>query len=538
MNTLTRLILFIALLQINFAVGNAQVSDNGFVFLDDRADYQRPMSMVEFEDAYIVLCQYYFTEEGCQDYDYLIKLDKNGTKISEAKIKTAENKVVQGCRSLVKLNDTEFAVLGTTIADTLNSGIYDFFYAVYTTDLNQSFAQQITKPYGALHFANAFLNDAGNIILYGALSPINPPPDNWYYHATIVEFATNGSLLNTYYNSIVSPIGRIWHLQEYNDNYLAVQTCILENEEGQYRNVTFCRYSKDNLQVKYPYFEVDEPLVPLAYAGHIIPANDSAFLLVGRALVGAKQNKNQTQDVNMLAVAKDIYVNKDKTTNFLLGLAHLDTACQLQGNVEHYAHFSDGDSYPGFWQSADIDKTNPNAFYCSGVSPMSLKQFPNYPNTVWTYKFNTVGEEQWVVQYREPNDSAYFINYSTYATTDGGVMLLNQRYNFNPNEDMDVHIMKYDSEGLLSVQDSEAEYMQIQPYPNPTKDILHLDMPSLFICDNTYIRITDMCGRLLIDQAVVSTHNSIDVSTLCVGIYTYTVVQGQQVKARGKWVKQ
>ncbi len=537
MNTFKKTIIFIVLLQISFAAGYAQSSNHGFIFLDDKINYQRPMSMVEFENAYIILCQYSFKQKAYQDYDYLIKINKNGTKINEVKIKTSDHKNMKGCVNLVKLNDTEFAVLGTIEADTLNPDIYDFFYATYTSDLEQILVWQSPKPYGGLDFSNAFLNSAGNIILHGALRPVNASSNNWDHYATIVEFATDGHVVNTYFNPILSPIGRIWHMQEYNNNYLAVQTCILENAEGQYKNVTFCRYSKEDLQVLHPYFEVDENVVPLAYAGHIIPANDTAFLLIGRALIRAKSNENALEMIHVSAARPNIHRNKNEVrTTFLLGLAHLDTACQLQGQVEHYAHFSSGDSYPGFWQSADIDKTNANIFYSSGVSPMSLQHYSSFPNTIWTYKFNTFGEEQWVVKYREPNDSAYFINYSVYSTTDGGLMLLNQRYNFNPNKDMDVHIIKYDSDGQLAVHNNEMPHTKVQVYPNPATSELHIDIP-MYHGQPYRLQIHDICGRLIKETTLYNANNTIDISQWSSGVYTYSLQQAQHTTVHGKWIK-
>ncbi len=506
-------IVCIVLLQTT--IGYAQESAS-FVYIEDKPDYQRPMSMVEFEDCYIILNSYYTMASGDNDrHDFLLKIDKQGHKVDE---KTVENpygdnanpNIIFVCRQIVKLPDNNIAILGAINREG-DPTIYDFYYAIYDNSLNKISERFIYKPYGELVQANAFLNSKGRVVLYGGLSPDSG--SGIYNHCFIAEFSLDGELLNLYANDYQNLIGVIWDMVEEEDgSYLAVQHNVMPNNDGVLQNAPFCRFNSD-LSIKQPYCIVDPDIISMASYGDIIPATDTSFILASR--------------VTPLL---------QRQTRFFFSIAAFDTACQLIDST-HYSDPSTGAvNYPSYWQCADIDKTNPNAFFASYFSPMQANTFYNGPSTIFTYKFNTDGTEQWLRTYGGADSAAYFQGCATYATQDGGVLLLNTRHAFYSGEDSDVLIVKYDKDGALSIEDTDIEPQKINCYPNPATSELHIDIP-MHNGKPYLLQVYDICGKLIKETTLYNANNTIDVSQWSSGVYTYSLQQAHKSTAHGKWIK-
>jgi hypothetical protein len=69
-------------------------------------------------------------------------------------------------------------------------------------------------------------------------------------------------------------------------------------------------------------------------------------------------------------------------------------------------------------------------------------------------------------------------------------------------------------------------------YPNPVKDYLQLDVP---LYNNEKIIITDITGRIVNETEL--TTNSLDVSGLQAGTYIISVMRGQAVLGRSRFIK-
>ncbi len=515
MKHLLFLIVSIVLLQITIGNNYAQESTS-FVYIDDKPDHQRPMSMVEFQNFYIILSSQ-FTISKSNEYNFLLKINKQGHKIDEKIVVNPYNKTntdaIFRCRQMVKLPDNNIAILGSINRED-NPAIYDFYYAIYDSNLNKISENFIYKPYGEPIQTNAFLNSKGNIILHGGLSPdSNPSITN---HCFIAEFSVDGQLLNLYINDIKVLYGVIWDIVEEADgSYLAAQDNQLQNNNGLIQDASFCRFNHD-LSIKHPYFNFN-----YVNYGDIIPASDTSFILVSRE-PNYNYKENQTSHSRL-------------SPNFF-SIFTFDTACQLIDSSHSGDTSPNAVNNPSIWQCADIDKTNPNAFFASDFSPMSSDPFYDGPSTIFTYKFNTDGTKLWEAKYGGPDSAAYFKGYATYATQDGGVLLLNTRHAFYSGNDADVLIIKYDKDGALSIKENELQTQTINCYPNPTSSELHIDIP-ISNGKPYLLKIYDICGKLIMEKPLYNTNNTIDISQYSNGIYTYSLQQKQQTIVHGKWVK-
>ncbi len=277
----------------------------------------------------------------------------------------------------------------------------------------------------------------------------------------IAEFSLDGQLLNSYINNFQSFIGVIWDMVEEEDgSYFVVQHNAMVTNNGGIQPSAFCRFNSD-LSVKHPYFTEDVSILERAFYGDIIPANDTSFVLASRLFKDPAKKSAYSAGLGAT----------------LFSISIFDTACQLI-NTSYYGDPSpDATNTPSIWQCADIDKTNPNAFFAAGFSPMTTSPFTDTHSTIFTYKFNVDGTKLWEVKYGGADSATYFKSYATYATQDGGVLLLNMRHAFYSGADADVLIVKYDKDGTLSIEDTEIEPQKINCYPNPATSELHIDIP-------------------------------------------------------------
>ncbi|MFM7301437.1 MAG: T9SS type A sorting domain-containing protein, partial [Crocinitomicaceae bacterium] len=74
----------------------------------------------------------------------------------------------------------------------------------------------------------------------------------------------------------------------------------------------------------------------------------------------------------------------------------------------------------------------------------------------------------------------------------------------------------------------EVQDLSFSVYPNPTKDVINV----LSTFSEGNLSIIDMTGKLLIEQNITSTLNSIDASELKDGVYYLTMSNGDKTTTK------
>ena len=84
------------------------------------------------------------------------------------------------------------------------------------------------------------------------------------------------------------------------------------------------------------------------------------------------------------------------------------------------------------------------------------------------------------------------------------------------------------------------ENIEVFVYPNPAKDDLNIDIPSLLAGQQYQFRICDALGRVYMNRIITIKGNSIKVSisTLKPGIYYYNIYNSQKSLLNGIFVKE
>ena len=93
------------------------------------------------------------------------------------------------------------------------------------------------------------------------------------------------------------------------------------------------------------------------------------------------------------------------------------------------------------------------------------------------------------------------------------------------------------SKNTTAVAEFETEPLAIYVYPNPADDELNVLLNSLPE-GKTTIEFNDVTGRLVLSEEINSTITSINISSLKQGVYMYRMVNGDNIIARDRIVKE
>ena len=93
------------------------------------------------------------------------------------------------------------------------------------------------------------------------------------------------------------------------------------------------------------------------------------------------------------------------------------------------------------------------------------------------------------------------------------------------------------SKSTTAVAESDVEQLAIYVYPNPADEELNILLNSL-LEGRTTIEFHDVTGRLILSEEINSTTTSINISSLRQGVYMYRIVNGDNVIARDRIVKE
>lgn len=85
--------------------------------------------------------------------------------------------------------------------------------------------------------------------------------------------------------------------------------------------------------------------------------------------------------------------------------------------------------------------------------------------------------------------------------------------------------------------DDQVGLQKTRIYPNPTKGLLRIDLPSLTE-QEAIIRLHDQSGRLIIQQPAVEMNNELNLSSYPSGIYIMSIQIGQKDRKEWKIIKE
>ncbi len=513
-----------------------------FIYTMDKENKQRPLGITEIKDGYVALYRDY--AEGLFQYK-LLKLNKAGEKEKEIEIIPSiidQVPLRMHITDVISVSHDTLCVMGSIISDNSEYNSYDNLYmAYYDSDLNCIWEKQ-------MHMGNNYqikvgrlsLNSKQQFLFYGGVNRGNSP----YFSGLspfILIIDKSGAILDSLYvqNSNVEYPSRFFDIKEKSNHtgYLATSDGTSFGMPDGFHQCQLINFD-ENLNVINAY----HPSTLFTFYGNVLINNASDYIVTGTSfLEGFKTNTHV--DNSWKNIDDDIFVfTSRKKDAEMLGVRkyhfpfELDKFIMLGDPMCSYNSFEY--NYPSVHKSTDRCKTNDSLFYYTGT--MNIRsEFQQEPSYILVNQLDLDLNIIWQTTIGEDEEDAAYINFVSYATSDGGVLLLNRRYDFKTHtpeeQDYDLHIVKLkgnnDTDGMAEFH---AKKSTVVLYPNPATNEVHIKT-----ADKAFegiLEILNMEGKVVLRKAVCN-QTPVSIRNLESGIYLYNLYNDNTV-FNGKFVKQ
>jgi len=131
---------------------------------------------------------------------------------------------------------------------------------------------------------------------------------------------------------------------------------------------------------------------------------------------------------------------------------------------------------------------------------------------------------------------AYYHMYSMIATSDGGCLMVGNRYDFEIQYlERDIYVVKVNGDGLIVwTQEIPANNQSITIYPNPGTNQLNIKTPQ----KESDFELINLNGQVVIRQTLTNSLTSINTEQLESGIYFFRLLNKKTSHIEsGKWIK-
>jgi hypothetical protein len=198
----------------------------------------------------------------------------------------------------------------------------------------------------------------------------------------------------------------------------------------------------------------------------------------------------------------------------------------------HFIMEGDIPDHPAMYQGLSI---NDNNIYVGGTSNLDYSNpfFSTLDSWFHLVKVNPDLSPIWENWY---GGDAYYFLYSILATSDGGCLMVGNRYDYEIQEqERDIYVAKVNSEGLIVwTQEIQTEKALFTIYPNPGGNQVNIKMPH----GEFDFELYGLNGQVLIKEQVNNEMNILNTEQLKPGIYFYRIIDSRnQVVFTGKWIR-
>lgn len=131
------------------------------------------------------------------------------------------------------------------------------------------------------------------------------------------------------------------------------------------------------------------------------------------------------------------------------------------------------------------------------------------------------------------NDAKYSVR-EIIATDDGGCVMFCTRWDFSPNNERDIYILKVDENGILTSKNQIIKSSEAIVYPNPANDMINIKTTFNV---NYLFEIYDLKGNKIFSSIEDNQLVKVDISKFSQGIYFYKLTYNQSSIINGKFVK-
>ena len=476
------LVTFLILSTLNIVVSGQR---SFLLMLENTQDeYIRdPVQLADGSFVMPVISRISFEDYFCQK---ILHISDNGDILNQRIIENPEGDC--HIHNLVYANDSTLIGIGEWKISGQNSKLW---YICFDTDLKIRWEKKYETSNNSLLYLRSFIDSDNHIVSCVTLTPGGYPLNGvLYFMKTSME---GDSVTARYELSGNGPI--LFDLIESNSKYLGFVRGFSTHSYSQILTLdkTFNILVVDTLPMK-----IDNCMTAKIN-------NDNSYYLTGnhydeesgRKIIVTLFDQNNSPLVSYLT-------GKNDTAN--MGGADISMDFITKANIL-------------VGGTANFDIYNP--YYSSMATWYSLSSFDSSLNLRWTKYYG---------------GDAYYVLRSIVATTDGGALLSGTRYDYlDPDNFLDVYIVKVDSAGLYTSIDENPgiRVHEAIVYPNPAHETLNIQTQ----LKEAVISIYDMNGKEILTQELQQGISNIAIQHLAAGLYFYRIISYGKFIESGKWVK-
>ena len=183
-----------------------------------------------------------------------------------------------------------------------------------------------------------------------------------------------------------------------------------------------------------------------------------------------------------------------------------------------------------------LDFSNKDSVFIGGTTNFG----PNYaPWPSWYFIIQTDSNlnVRWERFY---GGDAYYVMRKIIASNDGGCIVAGTRYDYlnATEEELDIHILKLNNEGLLvgTPEEPAIEMREALVFPNPGTNYLKVRIAAQY--KHSTFELFDMNGKKVLSQQINGKWGEVNTTLLNTGTYIYNIYNSEGLFESGKWIKQ
>lgn len=196
---------------------------------------------------------------------------------------------------------------------------------------------------------------------------------------------------------------------------------------------------------------------------------------------------------------------------------------KIEGNMRDFPSFYQGVSKNGeniyIGGTSNFDYANP--FLSTLDSWFHLIKINPDISPIWEYWYG---------------GDAYYHLYSIIATTDGGCLMVGNRYDYEiQNQQRDIYVAKVNSDGLITwTQEIPLDNALTKVYPNPGTDQINIKTSINY----ANFELINISGQVAIRHKLDENQDAINTESLKSGMYFYRLIDKKNKTIEtGKWIK-
>ena len=190
---------------------------------------------------------------------------------------------------------------------------------------------------------------------------------------------------------------------------------------------------------------------------------------------------------------------------------------------------------PAAWDALDFN--NKDSIYIGGTTNVWATYYGTWPSWYFIIQTDSMLNVRWERFY---GGDAYYVMQKIIAANDGGCIVAGTRYDYQntTEEELDIHILKLNNEGLLVGTDDKPalEMHEALVFPNPGSSYLRVRVAAQY--KQSTFMLYDISGKQVLSQQITGKWAEVNTTFLKTGTYIYKIYNNEGLFESGKWVKQ